>query len=117
LPFKHKYTATKEEALTAYFIPCTKIMKDRSFFDKRGYVDEENALNYWNGIRASYAEDPTDLVTLCAEYCLNGEEAFSLEGDNKFNKANIAEQLTAIRALKQCPPIDTGIFRFTYKGT
>jgi hypothetical protein len=37
------------------------------------------------------ASDPEALVTYCAEYCYNAEEAFSLEGDNKFNKVNIAE--------------------------
>lgn len=116
LPFKHRYTATKEEALTAFFIPCTKIMKDKSFFDHRGYVDEKKAFEYWEGVRAKYARDPQDLVIQCAEYCYNAEEAFSLEGDNKFNKVNIAEQLTNIRALKKCPPIETGKFRFTLKS-
>lgn len=116
LPFRHHYTATKEEVLTAFFIPCTKIMKDKSFFDDRGYVDEEKALEYWLKVRETYARDPQDLIIQCAEYCLCGEEAFSLEGDNKFNKVNIAEQLTAIRALKKCPKIDTGIIKFQYKG-
>ena len=45
----------------------------------------------------------------------NGEEAFSLEGDNKFNKVNVAEQLTRIRALKQCPPIETGFLEYAFK--
>ena len=116
LPFKHKYTATKEYALTAFFIPCTKIMKRKDFFDHRGYVDEKKAYEYWEGVRATFSGDPQGLVIQCAEYCYNAEEAFSLEGDNKFNKVNIAEQLTAIRALKKCPKIETGNFKFVFKG-
>ena len=50
-----------------------------------------------------------------AEFCYNAEEAFSLEGDNKFNKVNIAEQLTNIRALKKSPPIEIGYLEYKYK--
>ena len=46
-----------------------------------------------------------------AEFCYNAEEAFSLEGDNKFNKVNIAEQLTNIRALKKSPTIEKRAFK------
>ena len=91
-------------------------MKWKEFFDHRGYVDEKKAYEYWEGVRASYSGDPQGLVIQCAEYCYNAEEAFSLEGDNKFNKVNIAEQLTAIRALKKCPKIETGNFKFVFKG-
>lgn len=51
----------------------------------------------------------------CAERCWTAEEAFNMEGDNKFNKGNIVEQLTRIRALKECPPIKTGWLEYTYK--
>jgi hypothetical protein len=50
--------------------------------------------------RAKKAASPKALITYSAEFCFNAEEAFALEGENKFNKVNIAEQLTAIRALK-----------------
>lgn len=50
-----------------------------------------------------------------AEFCFNAEEAFALEGDNKFNKVNIAEQLTNIRALKKCPEIERGYIEYKYK--
>ena len=50
-----------------------------------------------------------------AEFCYTAEEALSLEGDNKFNKVNIAEQLTNIRALKKCPPIEIGFLEYKYK--
>lgn len=117
LPYRHNYTPQGDEVTSAFFIPCTKIMKDKKFFDNRGYVNEQVAKDYWDGVRQIYAKNPADLVIFCAEYCYTAEEAFSLEGDNKFNKVNIAEQLTAIRALKQCPPIDTGVLKFIYKNT
>lgn len=116
LPFKHNYTPQGDETISAFFIPCTKIMKDKSFFDERGYVDEDKAREYWDSVRVRYSRNPQDLVIQCAEYCYTAEEAFSLEGDNKFNKVNIAEQLVNIRALKKCPHIDVGMFRFNYKG-
>jgi hypothetical protein len=33
----------------------------------------------------------------CAEQCFTAEEALSLEGTNKFNKVNIANQIAYIR--------------------
>lgn len=116
LPFRHNYTQNGETALTAFFIPCTKIMKQQRFFDKRGFVDPVVAKEYWENIRASMSSDPKALVTYSAEYCFNAEEAFSLEGDNKFNKVNIAEQITQIRVLKKCPPIDIGNLEYTFKN-
>lgn len=116
LPFRHNYTQNGETALTAFFIPCTKIMKQQRFFDKRGFVDPKVAREYWENIRASMSTDPKALVTYSAEYCFNAEEAFSLEGDNKFNKVNIAEQITQIRVLKKCPHIDVGNLDYTFKN-
>ncbi len=84
--------------------------------DSRGWCDPEKAREYYQKKRNTLSSNPKALIIYAAEHCFTSEEAFSLEGDNKFNKANIAEQLTAIRALKQCPPIDTGIFRFNFKG-
>lgn len=116
LPFKHTYTMTKEECLTAFFMPCTKIMKDRkTFLSHRGYVDEEKAIAFHNNVRESMLASPKALIQHQAEFPFNDSEAFNLEGDNKFNKVNIAEQLTNIRALKKCPTIETGFLEYKYK--
>lgn len=116
LPFRHNYTATGEQCLTAFFMPCTKIMKDRkTFLSHRGYVDEEKAKAFHNEVRQSMVNSPNALIQHQAEFPFNDAEAFSLEGDNKFNKVNIAEQLTNIRALKKCPPIETGFLEYTYR--
>lgn len=116
LPFRHNYTQTKEEAITAFFLPAFKTIKNRQYRDSRGFTNEELGRSYFDKIRKLKEDDPEEYVTYCAEFCYNGEEAFSLEGDNKFNKVNIAEQLTRIRALKQCPPIETGFIEYLYKN-
>lgn len=115
LPFRHCYTQTGEETISGFFLPAFKSIKDTSMLDKRGFISEEKGREYLDKMRALKSKDPEALVTYCAEYCYNAEEAFSLEGDNKFNKVNIAEQLTRIRALKQCPPIETGFLEYTFK--
>lgn len=115
LPYRHNYTQTGEETLSAFFLPAFKSIKDLSMLDHRGYISDEKGKEYLDQMRNLKASDPEALVTYCAEYCYNAEEAFSLEGDNKFNKVNIAEQLTNIRALKKCPPIETGYLEYSYR--
>ena len=115
LPYRHKYTSTGDEALTGFFIPAFLVINKEGYIDSRGYTDPEKGKEYYNAQRASKSSDPKALVDFMAEFCYNAEEAFSLEGDNKFNKVNIAEQLTNIRALKKCPPIETGFLEYKYK--
>lgn len=116
LPYRHKYTQTGEYAVTSFFLPAFKGIKDTSMLDNRGYISDEKGRAYFQKIRDIKASDPQELVTYCAEYCFNGEEAFSLEGNNKFNKINITDQLTRIRALKQSPPIEVGYLDYQYKN-
>ena len=52
-----------------------------------------------------------------AEYCYNAEEAFSLEGENKFNKVAISEQLALIRLHKKGRKIKSGYLDYTYKNS
>lgn len=115
LPYKHNYTQTGDEIISAFFLPAFKTIKEVNLLDHRGYISDEEGKKYFDTFRNIKSADPKELVTYCAEYCYNAEEAFSLEGDNKFNKINISEQLTRIRALKQCPPIENGFLEYTYK--
>lgn len=115
LPYRHNYTLTGEYTISSFFLPAFKAIKDLKLLDSRGYISEQKGKEFFDKIRALKSVNPKELVTYCAEYCYNAEEAFSLEGDNKFNKINIAEQLTRIRALKLCPDIDTGFLEYTYK--
>lgn len=117
LPFRHKYNSLGEECLTSFFVPCTKIMKDRKrFLSHRGYVNEEAAKKFYNEARSGMTNSPNALIQYCAEFPFTLDESFSLEGENKFNKVHITEQLTKIRALKQCPPIETGYIEYMYKN-
>lgn len=116
LPFRHKYTQLGDEALTAYFVPCTKIPKDRKrFLEHRGFVDDEKVKAWQNEVRASMINTPEVLMTHCAEFPYNDTEAFSSGNVNKFNKLYITEQLTKIRALKQCPEIEKGFLEYSFK--
>lgn len=83
--------------------------------DNRGWTDPVKGKEYYDKQRAKYVNTPQDLITYCAEFCYCPEESFNLEGDNKFNKILIAEQLTKIRALKQGPTIEIGYLEYTFK--
>jgi hypothetical protein len=92
LPHRHRYTQNGAEVLTSFFIPCTKIPKDRKrFLSHRGFVDPDAVVEWQNEIRAAMASDPAALIDHCAEYPFNDTEAFSSGVQNKFNRATIAE--------------------------
>lgn len=91
LPYKHNFTQTGETTFSAFFLPAFRTIKETDLLDNRGWISDENGKKYFDRTRAIKASDPQELVTYCAEYCYNAEEGFSLEGDNKFNKVNIAE--------------------------
>lgn len=117
LPFRHNYTQTGEEILSAFFIPCIKIIANRiDLADNRGFYDTQKAKEYYDSQRAKKAEDPRALITFCAEFCYNADEAFALEGDNKFNKVLIAEQIAAINLHKKGPKIETGYLDYMREG-
>ncbi len=115
LPYRHKYTQTGEETITAFFLPAFKTIKENYLLDDRGWISEENGRKYFDPTRQEKLADPLEYAIYCAEFCYTGEEAFSLNGDNIFNKVNIAEQLTQIRALHKAPPIERGYLEYTYK--
>lgn len=116
LPYRHNYTQSGETILSGYFLPSYSVILKPGFLDDRGYTNPEKAKQYWQEKRNKLSSNPKALVDHCAERCFNAEEAFALEGENKFNKVLIAEQLVKIRALKQCPPIERGLVEYNYKN-
>ena len=65
--------------------------------DNRGVCNIEEYKKVLQQERNNLRSDPEEYLKKCAERCWNAEEAFQLEGQNKFNKLKIAEQLAAIR--------------------
>lgn len=116
LPFRHTYTQTGEEAITSYFIPCTKIPKNRArFLEHRGFVDPDKVKAWQDEERAKMINTPEALMDHCAEFPYTDAEAFSSGNINKFNKLYITEQLTRIRTLKKCPTIEQGYLEYSFK--
>ena len=115
LPYKHNCSQTGDTVITGFFIPYFAQSLDSDYMDNRGVCKVEEFKKKLQAERDKLAKIPSEYVKKCAERCWNAEEAFNLEGDNKFNKVNIAEQLTRIRALKQAPPIETGFLEYTFK--
>ena len=113
LPFRHKYTQTGEEALTGFFIPAFAQVWD--CLDKRGYCNQEKAKEKLQKQRDKFLNDPEGLIQHCAEYCWNAEEAFNLEGDNKFNRILITDQLAEIRLHKRGPRPQHGNLEYIFK--
>lgn len=83
--------------------------------DNRGVCNIEEYKKVLQQERNNLLSDPEEYLKKCAERCWNAEEAFQLEGQNKFNKLKIAEQLAAIRLHKTGPKIHTGLIDYTYK--
>lgn len=85
--------------------------------DHRGVCKEKEFKEHLQKERDNLAAIPEEYLKKCAERCWNAEEAFNLEGQNKFNKIAISEQLTQIRALKKGPKIETGFLEYLYKNS
>lgn len=114
LPYRHNFTKSNEYAITSFFLPAFRTIKETSLLDKRGWIDDNAGREYFNKTRDLKAKDPEEYQTYCAEYCFDGEEAFSLEGDNKFNKILIADQIAAIRLHKDCPKPEYGSLEYIF---
>ena len=116
LPYRHNFTKNGEYAITSFFLPAFRTIKELSLLDSRGWLDDEDGKAYFNKTRDLKAQDPEEFITFCAEYCFDGEEAFSLEGNNKFNKILIAEQLANIRIHKDSPKPERGTLEYVFKN-
>ena len=84
--------------------------------DSRGVCNQTEYKKLLTKERNELLSVPDDYVKHCAEYCWNAEEAFTLEGQNKFNKTIIANQLANIRLHKIGPRPQVGLLDYTYKN-
>lgn len=115
LPYRHNYTTDGSTILSGYFIPAFTQSMVPGMTDKRGYCDIEKNKAYLQEKRDQYLSVPQSLIHHCAEYCWNAEEAFALEGDNKFNKVLLSEQLAEIRLHQNGPRPEAGYIDYLYK--
>lgn len=116
LPYRHNFTPTGEEVITAYFIPAYSILNKPGYIDKRGWCDPVKAKKYYEEERKKLVSDPAAYVIYCAEYCFTADEALALEGTNKFNKVLISDQITRIRLFHEGPTEQLGELQFIFKN-
>lgn len=84
--------------------------------DNRGVCNVKEYKKYLQEERDNLLAVPEDYLKKCAERCWTAEEAFNLEGVNKFNKVLIAEQLANIRLKKMGPKPEKGYIDYFYKN-
>lgn len=116
LPYRHNYTQTGEYELTGFFIPYFVQALDPQFMDNRGVCDVERYKEFLQEERNNLLAVPEEYYKKCAERCWFAEEAFNLEGVNKFNKVLISEQLAEIRLHKRGPRPESGYIDYIYKN-
>ena len=116
LPFRHSWTQDGAVAETGFFIPYFLQSLNPKYMDSRGVCNQTEYKKLLTKERNELLSVPDDYVKHCAEYCSNAEEAFTLEGQNKFNKTIIANQLANIRLHKIGPKPQVGLLDYTYKN-
>lgn len=116
LRYKHNYTEGNETVETAFFVPSYKALDIEGYVDSRGVCITEKCIEHYKMERAKRSRSPKALIDYSAEYCFTAEEAFALEGENKFNKTYLASQLTNIKLHKLGPKIQRGDLQFTWKS-
>ena len=116
LPYRHNYTQTGEYEMTGFFIPYFVQALDPQFMDHRGVCDVERYKEFLQDERDNLLAVPEEYYKKCAERCWFAEEAFNLEGVNKFNKVLISEQLAEIRLHKRGPRPEAGYIDYIYKN-
>lgn len=99
LPYKNTYGKDQQVQFTGYFIPSYTMWfgddKGNIGFDSRGVVDEERAKKHYQEI-FDKVQDPNILIRRKAEFCFTPEDAFILEGSNRFDRELLLDQYQAL---------------------
>lgn len=99
LPYLNPYMQSGQPQLTGYFIPSFTMWfgpdPAHPGYDERGVVDEERAKQFYIEKRKTIT-DPQALLGNKAEFCFTPEDAFIMEGENRFNRELLAEQSGAM---------------------
>lgn len=116
LPFRHKWTQDGTTIESGFFLPYFLQSLNPEYMDSRGVCNQTEYKKLLQEERNNLLAVPKDYLKKCAERCWNAEEAFTLEGQNKFNKMKIADQLAKIRLHKIGPRPQVGTIDYTYKS-
>ena len=116
LPFRHKWTQDGTTIESGFFLPYFLQSLNPEYMDSRGVCNQTEYKKLLQEERNNLLAVPEDYLKKCAERCWNAEEAFTLEGQNKFNKMKIADQLAKIRLHKIGPKPQVGTIDYTYKS-
>lgn len=116
LPFRHKWTQDGTTIESGFFIPYFLQSLNPEYMDSRGVCNQTEYKKLLQEERNNLLAIPEEYLKKCAERCWNAEEAFTLEGQNKFNKMKIADQLAKIRLHKIGPKPQVGTIDYTYKS-
>lgn len=116
LPLKHRWTQDGVPVETGFFLPYFLQSLNPEFMDSRGVCNTTQYKEYLQEERDNLLNVPEEYLKKCAERCWYAEEAFNLEGVNKFNKVNISNQLAEIRLHKRGPRPETGHLDYFYKN-
>ena len=99
LPYKNTYSQNEQVQYTGFFIPAYTMWfgdDDGNLgFDSRGVVYEDKAKEYFVKV-FNDTKDADALLITKAEFCFTPEDAFILEGSNRFDQELLIEQLQAI---------------------
>lgn len=116
LPFRHKWTQDGTTIESGFFLPYFLQSLNPEYMDSRGVCNQTEYKKLLQEERNNLLAVPEEYLKKCAERCWNAEEAFTLEGQNKFNKMKIADQLAKIRLHKIGPRLQVGTIDYTYKS-
>lgn len=116
LPFRHKWTQDGTIIESGFFLPYFLQSLNPEYMDSRGVCNQTEYKKLLQEERNNLLAVPEDYLKKCAERCWNAEEAFTLKGQNKFNKMKIADQLAKIRLHKIGPKPQVGTIDYTYKS-
>ena len=116
LPFRHKWTQDGTTIESGFFLPYFLQSLNPEYMDSRGVCNQTEYKKVLQEERNNLLAVPEDYLKKCAERCWNAEEAFTLEGQNKFNKMKIADQLAKIYLHKIGPRPQVGTIDYTYKS-
>lgn len=116
LPFRHNWTQDGTTIESGFFLPYFLQSLNPEYMDSRGVCNQTEYKKVLQEERNNLLAVPEEYLKKCAERCWNAEEAFTLKGQNKFNKMKIADQLAKICLHKIGPRPQVGTIDYTYKS-